>query len=139
MNPNILALIIIAAVLLLIVPVIASLIVCVPKWWREVVDPYLPDIGLSLPSRWYFAPFRWVLAVLRFTFILLLAFPAFFTVGLIVKYCYSWGVWIERKCPYTTRFDIEVWDSKTKGKQAWDRDWEGTFGDLWSVAVRGSK
>ena len=133
----------IAVALAILVPVLMSFVICVPKWWGSRVEPHLPrwlqDDGEDVDfSAWYYAPFRWVWAVFRFFFCLGFGLPLFVVGGLLIKYCYSWSTWVERKCPYNPGAEDEF-DSYHNSEKQWTEDWRSTLAGIWRTALgRGS-
>jgi len=79
------------------IPIIASFIICVPKWWGEVIKSRIPKLSISIPSpnfnSWYMLLFRLILV--------LLIWPLFLVAGILIKYWHSVASLVERKCPYT--------------------------------------
>ncbi len=130
-------LIIVASVLLFAIPIIASFALCVPKWWEQKVSPLFPERPYSTRPHnpWYYAPFRWSWVVLRFMVVVLIGIPGAAIITTILGYILAWGVWIERKCPYTPADTQEEYYSQNHIRERWLRDWREVFGDLWDTAM----
>lgn len=133
--------VVIAIALIILVPIIASSVICVPKWWDQRVVPHLPGWWDAPPppapdiSAWYFAPLRWVGAVIRFLFVIFVGVPLFFVAGGCARYCYAWTSWIERRCPYTPAETAANYDSQQQEAARFHKDWMGSFGNLWKTAI----
>lgn len=109
-------------------PIIFSFIICVPKWWSNVVEPIFSKESKKRVLTWEESealedrrqarrdfwtkpiprtfPIRWVWAVPIGTI--------FFIVALCVVYYGYVASLIERKCPYTPSYAPEEWDSYTQ-------------------------
>ena len=97
------------------IPIVASFIICFPKWWEEVVAPHILEslISISIPApnifAWYMVPARIILLVL---------YSPFFTfVVVLIKYWHSVASLIERKCPYTPSWVADSLDSRQKNAE----------------------
>ncbi len=125
------------AALAILVPVIASAVLCAPKWWDSRVQPHLPGWMDAEPDidDWYFAPLRWVINVARFLAVVVVAFPVFFVGGLAIRYGYAWTSWIERKCPYTPAEVAEDYYSHQRVAVRFRDGWRSSFGKLWNEAL----
>ena len=126
-------------ILLVMVPVIASGMICVPKWWEDEIRPHMPEWMASDTktdiSRWYWAPFRWCCWVGRFMIIVVIGIPVAFFIMLCIKYVLAWNVWIERKCPYTAVSVHHEYGSQRRAADRIREDWKGTFKDMWTTAT----
>lgn len=130
---------IIISILLIGVPVVASSLICVPKWWQDEVKPHMPkwmtsDTKTDI-SHWYWAPLRWFVYVFRFIFLIGFAVPLFFMIGLCIKYVYAWSVWIERKCPYTSVNVHHDYGSQRRSANRFSENFSDTFVGIWTLAT----
>ena len=101
---------IIFAVVGIVIPVIGSVVICVPKWYEQMVIPRLP----AAPGWWDWEPdgTAWYIAPFRLT-IVLLALPFFLIAMVIAKYWFSVMSLIERACPYTFLTLAQLYDSQS--------------------------
>ena len=141
MNP-LSALLVIAAILAIVVPLIASITICVPKWWRALFPEPAHSELIQQPRaksapRWYGAPWRWGKAATTFLFGIFIAFPLFVTIGAAIFYCNAWMSLIERKCPYTPRGSIGSYGSWTSKAERFKKDWHDSLKGVWTI-TRGS-
>ena len=118
----------------MVVPLIGSFSICVPKWWDRHVEPHVPQWTRADPdiSGWYFAPVRWLWAVGQFLFLTFIGLPVLLIVGGFIRYCYAWSSWIGRKCPYTTPEMGEYLRGESE-KYHWD--WVDILGSCWGKAL----
>ena len=131
---------IIISAIIIFTPFMASMALCVPKWWVEVVNPFIPD-WMRPPEEpatlnaWYWAPLRWLGHTLRFILVMLIGVPFFLTIFAVMRYIYAWTTWVERKCPYVAPDRIADYNSQHQCAERWHDSSSGTFGRLWNVAI----
>ena len=103
------ALWIVLGVFLVVFPLLASLIVCAPKWWREKVASHVPawvseDVGPIFTKERRGPSIGWIRWV-WFLPVMLILIPIYF----VVWYFFSLAALVERKCPYTPPGSDRPW------------------------------
>jgi len=113
------------------IPIIGSFAICVPKWWKEVISPHVPVSSISMPdadiTRWYWTPFRLMLA--------LIGLVVFVPVAFGIKYWHSVAALIERKCPYTSPEIADEIDSYQQQAERFKGEIPNTFKGLWGFIL----
>lgn len=117
----------------IVIPILGSLAICVPKWWRSVVRPHVPEgprwWNEFEPdgTRWYFFPLRLVIVLVGCPFVLLTM--------LGMKYWMSVMALIERKCPYTPE---DYYMPLDQNREDFVGQPTKVFHGLWDFLIRGA-
>lgn len=112
-------LLVLLTVVVIGVPLLASLLVCAPKWWEARVEDHLPG-WMQASARDPEKPFAWELFLgkerggpaIRWVWMLPLALVATLVLA-VVWYVVAFFQLIERKCPYTPEQNYELQPGQT--------------------------